>query len=193
MRVAGGFTLIELLIVVAIVGILASVGMAVYRHARVRGAEVAAIAALTAINQAQLAFAQACGNQRYAPTLVSLGLPMPSTGHAFLSPDLTLSDPLLQGGYQYVMTGTEVTDTGLTCTQQTPIASYVLTADPIRPGLSGTRWYGTNTDRVVFEDTTTFVGNMPETAARVMRPISSLPTAASGRSRLTWQGPTARR
>lgn len=158
-----GFTLIELLIVVAIVGILSSVGMAVYRQARVRGAEVAAIVALTAINQAQFAFAQACGNQRYAPTLVSLGMPMPSTGHAFLSPDLTVSDPLVQGGYQYVMTGTEVTDSGLTCMQQTPLASYLLTADPLRPGLSGTRWYGTNTDRVVFEDTATFVGNMPET------------------------------
>jgi len=63
-----GSPLIELLIVVAIVGILASFGMAVYRHARVRGGEVGAIAALTAINQAQFAFAQACGNQRYAPT-----------------------------------------------------------------------------------------------------------------------------
>ena len=162
-RSAGGFTLIELLIVVAIVGILASISMAVYRHARVRGAEVAVIAALTAINQAQFAFAQACGNQRYAPTLVSLGMVMPSTGHAFLSPDLTVSDPLVQGGYQYVMTGTEGTDSGLTCTQQTPLASYQITADPIRPGLSGTRWYATNTDRVVFEDTVSFVGNMPET------------------------------
>ena len=162
---ARGFTLIELLIVVAIVGILASVSMAVYRHARVRGAEVAALAALTAINQSQFAFAQACGNQRYAPTLVSLGMPMPSTGHAFLSPDLTVSDPLVHGGYQMVMTGTAVTDTGLTCTNETPVESYVVTADPIRPGLSGTRWYGTNTDRVVFEDTTTFVGNMPETGS----------------------------
>ena len=48
-----------------------------------------------AINQAQFAFAQACGNQRYAPTLAGLGTPMPTTGQAFLSPDLA-ADPLIE-------------------------------------------------------------------------------------------------
>lgn len=159
-----GFTLIELLIVLAIVGVLGSIAMATYRAARVRGAEVSAIGALHAITQAQFAFAQACGSQRYAPTLTSLATPMATTGQAFLSPDLA-ADPLEKSGYTFVMAGTVVTDAGLTCTGVLPIVSYQVTADPVRPGLSGIRYFATNTDRVVFEDEATFTANMPESGA----------------------------
>jgi prepilin-type N-terminal cleavage/methylation domain-containing protein len=157
-----GFTLIELLIVLAIVGVLSSIAMAGYRSARVRGNEASAIAALRSINQAQFAFSQSCGNQRYAPSLASLGTPMPTTGHPFLSQDLTVSDPLIKSGYQLTMAGTVVTDDGQTCTGLNPVVSYQLTADPVNPTVSGLRFFGTNTDRVVFEDAATFTGNMPE-------------------------------
>ena len=160
-----GFTLVELLIVVAIVGILASVSMAIYRSARVRAGETAAIATLHAINQAQFAFSQLCGNQRFAPTLASLGAVMPTTGHAFISPDLAI-DPLAKGGYQFTMTGTAVTDTGLTCTGGTPVESYAVTADPLNPGISGRNFFATNADRVVYEDgDKTFAPDMPERGA----------------------------
>ena len=157
-----GFTLIELLIVIAIVGILASISMALYRSARVRAGETTAVATLQAINQAQFAFSQACGNQRYAPSLASLATPMPTTGQAFTSPDLGV-DPLVKSGYQFTMAGTAVTDEGLTCTGGTPVESYRFTADPVRPGVSGSRFFATNTDRVVYEDVEkTFGTDMPE-------------------------------
>ena len=160
-----GFTLIELLIVVAIVGVLASVSMALYRNARVRAGESAAIATLDAINQAQFAFAQLCGNQRYAPSLAALATAMPSTGQPFVSPDLGV-DPLVKSGYQFTLAGTLVTDAGQTCTGITPVESYKLTADPSRPGLSGNRFFATNTDRVVYEDVEkTFATDMPEKGA----------------------------
>lgn len=162
---ADGFTLIELLIVLAIVGILLSVAMAIYRSARIRAGEASAISTLHAINQAQFAFAQLCGNQRYAPTLASLGAPMPTTGQAFLSPDLT-ADPLTKGGYRFTLAGTVVTDTGLTCTGGTPVESYQITADPVSPGVSGNRFFSTNTDRIVYEDPEkTFAPDMPERGA----------------------------
>jgi type IV pilus assembly protein PilA len=159
-----GFTLIELLIVLAIVGVLAATAMGLYRSARVRGGEATAVATLQAINQAQAAFSMSCGNQRYAPTLASLITPMPTTGHGFLSPDMG-ADPLRKSGYTYVMAGTVVTDVGLTCTDLNPVATYQVTADPDRPGLSGIRFFGTNTDRVIYEDQATFTANMPETGA----------------------------
>ena len=157
-----GFTLVELLIVLCIVGILASVSMAMYRNSRVSAGEAVAISTLQAINQAQFAFAQLCGSQRYAATLANLTAPMPSTGQSFLSPDLGV-DPLAKGGYQFTMAGTAVSDPAVTCTGGTPVESYQVTADPVRPGLSGIRYFSTNTDRVLYVDPIkTFAPDMPE-------------------------------
>jgi prepilin-type N-terminal cleavage/methylation domain-containing protein len=160
-----GFTLIELLIVLAIVGVLVSIGMAGFRVARVNGNEATAVSALTAISQAQVAFAQACGNGHYAPTLPALGVPMPTTGRAFLSPDLTTADTVIKSGYQFVMTGTGVVDAKPACNGALPVSGYRVTADPLVPGSTGNRFFGSNTDRVVYHDSKTFGDNMPETGA----------------------------
>lgn len=164
-RRGAGFTLVELLIVLAIVGVVVSVGMAGFRAARVRGNETAAVAALTAINQAQVAFAQACGHGRFAPSLSALGTPMPTTGRGFLSPDLTVGDTVVKTGYLFVMAGTEAVDSRPSCTGVMPVAGYRVTADPIVPGSTGDRFFASNGDRVVYEDGETFTGNMPETGA----------------------------
>lgn len=161
-RTSRGFTLIELLIVVAIIAILASVSMGIYLHARVQGNEASAIAALGAINQGQFAFAQACGGQHYAATLAALAVPMPQTGAAFLSPDMG-KDPLEKSGYQFVLAGTPLSLDDKSCTGEPLLASYQLTADPMRPGISGRRFFATNTERVIFADETSFAGQMPET------------------------------
>ena len=159
-----GFTLVELLIVLSIVGLLGATSMAIYRSARVRADETSAIATLQAITQAQFAYAQLCGKSRYAPSLVALTTPMPTTSQAFLSPDFGM-DPLVKSGYTFTLGGTIVTDTTRTCTDATPLETYQVTADPERPGLSGNRYFATNTDRVLYEDTETFTGNMPESGA----------------------------
>ena len=161
---ARGFTLIELLIVVAIVGILAALAMAGYRYARVRAGEASAMASLQAINQAQTSFAVTCGNQRYAPNLPSLAVPVPQTGQGFLSPDLTAADEVEKSGYRIVMSGTEPVDIVdvQTCNQVRPVDSYQVTADPVHPGLGGVRYFGTNASRAIFADTDTFFENMPE-------------------------------
>ena len=163
-RCCRGFTLIELLIVVGIVGILASMSMAIYFHARVSGDEASAIATLGAVNQGQFAFAQACGNQHYAATLAALAVPMPTTGSAFISPDLAV-DPLLKSGYQFAMGGTPLNLEFKSCTGDVLLEHYWVTAEPLRPGLSGVRFFGTNTDRAIFADAASFSGTMPETGA----------------------------
>jgi prepilin-type N-terminal cleavage/methylation domain-containing protein len=162
---ATGFTIVEILIVLALLGIISSLAVIGTRHARVRSAETAAVSAVRTINQAQFAFMQACGNQAYAPTLVSLGTPPPGSDSAFLSPDLTQSDPLQKSGYIFQMAGTAPTDPVTTCTGVVPLTSYQLTADPVNPGHSGIRSFGSNSDRVIYADVTTYTGNMPESGA----------------------------
>lgn len=163
-RSSRGFTLIELLVVVAIVGILASISMGLYVRARVQGNEASAIASLESVNQAQFAFAQACGGQHFASSLASLAVPMPSTGAGFLSPDLA-ADPLLKAGYQFVMGGTPLGGDQKSCTDEGLLQGYFVTADPERPGISGSRFFATSTDRVIFTDAASFTGTMPETGA----------------------------
>src|SRR5688572_2257475 len=160
-----GFTIIEILIVIALVGIVSSLAVIGTRHARVRSVEAAAISALRTINQAQFAFMQGCGNQAYAPTLVSLGTPPPGSDSAFLSPDLTQSDPLQKSGYLFTMGGTANPDAPTACTGVAPLSSYQISADPLNPGDSGIRFFGTNSDRVIYGDVTTYTGNMPESGA----------------------------
>ncbi len=161
---SSGFTLVELLILIAIVAILASISMGIYVHARVQGNEASAIATLTAINQGQFAFAQACGSQHYAATLAALAAPMPTTGQGFVSPDLAV-DPLPKTGYQFVLTGTPLNLEYRSCTGEELLERYSLTADPLRPGFSGSRFFATNTDRIVFTDSASFAGEMPDTGA----------------------------
>lgn len=161
----GGFTLVELLIVVSIIAIVSTLAVAGYRHARISGAEASAIAALISINQAQFAFSQTCGGQRYSPTLAGLGEPAPTTGRAFLSPDLTM-DPAIKSGYVFEMEAAEQVDFAKpACNGVVPVATYRVTADPITPGISGLRYFATNTDRAIFADSATYTEDMPQTGS----------------------------
>lgn len=168
MRDSRGFTLVEMLLVVAIVGILATISIANYRHARLRGTETAAIGALSAINRAQFAFMQTCGRQKFAPHLTTLGKTGPGASSPFLSPDLTGSDEVEKSGYKIQMAGTEVLEPMQTCTGDTPVESYQVTADPVVENSTGKRYFGTNVTLVIYENVETFVGKMPETTAPPM-------------------------
>ena len=162
MRDSRGFTLVELLLVLAIIGVLATLAMANYGYARIRAAETSAIASMTAINQAQAAYAQTCGHQKFAPSLTSLGKPNPGTNVAFLSPDLTTGDVVEKSGYRIAMEGPEVAEAALSCAGEIPVEAYHVTADPVSPGVTGHRFFGTNTDLVVYEHAETFLGKMPD-------------------------------
>ena len=162
-RSDSGFTLIELLVVMAIIALLASMAMFGYRYAHIRSAEASAVSTLTTINRGQFMFMQSCGRQRYAPTLLTLASPAPGDQHGFISADLGVPEALQKSGYLFQMTGTPATEGEQTCTGAVPLDRYRLTADPLNPGLSGSHFYGTNSDRVIYEDLASFADNMPET------------------------------
>lgn len=162
MRDSRGFTLIELLLVLLILGILLTISLANYKQARLRGAEASAIGSLSAINQAQFSFMHTCGNQKFAPKLPSLGKVNPGTNAPYLSPDLTGADEVVKSGYKILMEGTEVTEPLQTCTGDIPVDAYHITADPVRPGSTGNRFFGSNVTLVIYESMESFGGRMPD-------------------------------
>ncbi len=158
-----GFTLIELMIVLAIIGIVLAIAFATYRNMHARGNEASAIASLRSIAAAQWQFAQTCGSQKYAASLPALGQPVPQSGEAFLSPDLTSADQFEKSGYLFAMTAKPVDGAAPACNGTAVAEGYAVTADPATPGISGERFFAINADRVLYEDAETYLEKMPET------------------------------
>ena len=157
-----GFTLIELLIVIAVISILAAVAIPWLLSARMSANEASAISSLEAINDAQALYREVCGKGRYAPNLPALGIPAPSTGEAFLSPDLVSAELVLKSGYQFALGGSRGEIPAKGCNGVDTTIGYFATADPLRPGNSGRRYFGTNGSRVIYVGEQSFVENMPE-------------------------------
>jgi prepilin-type N-terminal cleavage/methylation domain-containing protein len=157
-----GFTLLELMVVLGIVGILLAIAFGQYRNIRSKGNEASAIASVRSIAAAEWQFAQTCGNQKYATTLPALGQPVPATGQGFLSPDLTAAEQVEKSGYQFKITAKPADGAPPACNGAPVADGYAATADPMKPGIDGDRYFAVNADRVLYEDTDTFTDKMPE-------------------------------
>jgi prepilin-type N-terminal cleavage/methylation domain-containing protein len=161
-----GFTLIELMIVLAILAIVLAIAFTEYRGMQARGNEASALSSMRSIAAAQAQFAMTCGNQKYAVSLPALGQPVPATGEAFLSPDLTSGETIEKSGYMLHMAGKPLWDAPLACNNATVADGYAATADPVRPGVTGTFYYGVNTDRVLYlDDEKSYKDDLQETGA----------------------------
>ena len=161
-----GFTLIELMIVLAIIGVVLAIAFTEYRHMQARGNEASALSSLRSIAAAQWQFALTCGNMKYATALPALGQPVPTTGEAFLSPDMTGGETIEKSGYSIKVVGKPINDAPPACNGAAVADGYTASADPLKPGMTGFYYYGVNADRLLYlDESKSFRDDLPETGA----------------------------
>ena len=141
-----GFSLIELLIVIAIILIIITIAVPKYNRTQMYMRETAAVKAIQTIHQMQVQYQSQYG--RFANTLTELGPPQ-SGAAGPASADLIGRD-LSEGektGYKFTMTGGQ--------------GGYVVNANPVSYGSSGSKSFYSDQTMVIRENS----GPEPATAS----------------------------
>jgi type II secretory pathway pseudopilin PulG len=162
-RKAQGFVLIDLLFVVGIIGVLLATALPRLLMAKQAAGASSAIGSLRAINSAELSFALTCAGGFYATTFPTLGAPPPGSAEGFISVDLGTAVSSIKSGYLMQLDGVPYGGSPRPCNGGGAGSSsrgYAAAADPVEPG--NKRFFATNADSVIWEDTSSLFAAMPE-------------------------------
>ena len=162
-RKAAGFALIDLIFVVGIIGVLCATAVPPLLQARQAATATSAMASLRAINSAELTFALTCAGGFYAPSLPTLATPPPDTDVGFISPDLSGAYAVMKSNYLIQLDGIPYAGSPPTCNggrRGDSSRGYASAADSAEP--TNRRFFASNADQVIWEDTASMFDDMPE-------------------------------
>ena len=152
---SAGFTLIELLIVVALIAVIAAIGLPQLLRARLAANESGGIAALRAISTSEANYAASCGFGGYATDLADLVRPAPASGFGFISPDLGING-VRKSGFIYSLaknadpSTNDVAQPSCNGAASPRATSFYASAVPISPGVTGNRHFATDTPGTIY-------------------------------------------
>jgi type II secretory pathway pseudopilin PulG len=158
-----GFALIDLIFVCGIIGVLAATALPRLLMAKQAASASSAIGSLRTVNSAELSFALTCAGGFYATTYTTLGTPPPGSTDPFISSDLGGAVSVIKSGYLMQLDGVPYAGAPVTCNgggAGSTSRGYAAAADPVEPG--NLRFFATNADSVIWEDTSSLFATMPE-------------------------------
>ena len=160
---ADGFTLIELLIVVALIGVLASITAPFLISAKAAANEASAIGTTRTINSAQSTFSSTCGAGFFSATTTQL------VNGDFASTDVMLP---VKSGFSFIL---GMGDTGavapiVDCNGDPLFTEYYYAASPLSPN-TGRRGFATNEAGTIWVDASGVAPVEPFIEAGTVGPI----------------------
>jgi type II secretory pathway pseudopilin PulG len=163
-RKAQGFALIDLIFVCGIIGVLCSVAIPRFILAKQSAGAASAIGSMRVINSSELTYALTCGGGFYAPNLTTLGVLPPGSREPFIPVGMSEANTIIKSGYILQLEAIPYPGSPPSCNGVAPGAAgqgYKAGADANEAGLL--RYFATNSNAVIYEDTAPLFATMPET------------------------------